>query len=96
MAGQADCCPHLPRRSKSDCINPVFAGAICLKYNRSRSLPNAASRRWSDLEENALSYLATAQIAPLLVELRQSTNSHVDLVSRICLPAEARWRRPGI
>jgi len=43
------------------------------------------------IQENELSYLTREQIASLLVELRLSTNPHVDLVSRICLSTGARW-----
>lgn len=43
------------------------------------------------IQENELSYLTKDQIAALLVELKRSTNPHVDLVSRICLATGARW-----
>ncbi|WP_088148935.1 phage integrase [Achromobacter denitrificans] len=43
------------------------------------------------VQENELSYLTTEQINSLLIELKRSTNPHVDLVSRICLSTGARW-----
>lgn len=43
------------------------------------------------VQENELTYLTKDQIAILLVELKRSTNPHVDLVSRICLTTGARW-----
>lgn len=43
------------------------------------------------VQENELSYLTIEQIAALLIELKKSTNPHVDLVSRICLTTGARW-----
>ncbi|AYN20414.1 integrase [Alcaligenes aquatilis] len=43
------------------------------------------------VQENELSYLTKEHIAVLLVELKKSTNPHVDLVSRICLATGARW-----
>lgn len=43
------------------------------------------------VQENELSYLTKEEITVLLVELKKSTNPHVDLVSRICLATGARW-----
>jgi site-specific recombinase XerD len=43
------------------------------------------------VQENELAYLTKVQITALLVELKKSTNPHVDLVSRICLATGARW-----
>lgn len=43
------------------------------------------------VQENELAFLTKEQITTLLVELKKSTNPHVDLVSRICLATGARW-----
>lgn len=43
------------------------------------------------MQENELSYLTKEQITSLLVELRQSSNPHVYLVSCICLATDALW-----
>lgn len=43
------------------------------------------------IDENELSFLSKPQISTLLKELKQSTNPHLLLVSKICLSAGARW-----
>lgn len=70
-------------------MRAMFNELIRLKvWTRDNPLKNV---RQFKVQENELSYLKTEQINSLLIELKRSTNPHVDLVSRICLSTGARW-----